>query len=280
MTAASQPRSRSAQMSSASRDAARRDRPARSVSAEHALVQREVGPSSVPSRAIDVTRNRGAPASSSAGSASSSSGPSSVQPSHHHVAAAHVDRHDDVLGDTPRTRALDERRVGAPPPCRGSRGGAGSSTAPMPRACAARRPPATGIATAWQIVGHDLAVVALAERRVQVHDVQPARALLLEPRRRPRPGRRRTTVSASGSPRSRRTARPPRRSIAGMTIIAARPPSRIARTRAARRRRTSPGGTAWRRRCRARRPRRTAARARSRPIVVRRPTSGAYECTK
>ena len=46
-----------------------------------------------------------------------------------------------------------------------------------------RMPPPTwtGMATAWQICRNDLAVVALPQRRVQVDDVQPAGALLLEP---------------------------------------------------------------------------------------------------
>ena len=91
----------------------------RSVSAEHLLVQTQVGPVE---RA--VARDRGHEVARRArlverGDASArASGPSSVQPSHHHVAAAHVDR--------------DERRARRTPRRRGPRT-AGSSAAAVPR---------------------------------------------------------------------------------------------------------------------------------------------------
>ena len=107
--------------------------------------------------------------------------------------------------------------------------------APRSIASSVRSPPptCTGITTACADVARStsrLSPVARGRRRGR------RRAAAARPppgsARRPPRGRRRTTVSSSGSPRSRRTARPPRRSIAGITITLGHLLHEVARTAA------------------------------------------------
>ena len=89
-----------------------------------------------------------------------------------------------------------------------------ASISPILRATGCRRRPARGSQTLRQIAGDHLAVVALLERRVEVDDVQPPRAFLLEPHGAPRPDRPSTRSRcrgrrAPGARRGRRAGRSP-----------------------------------------------------------------------
>ena len=151
-------------------------------------------------------------------------------------------------------RATNEGSSAAVVP-RIARAAPSSSTASISSSVRTPPPICTGITTAAADVAHHLAVVPVLERGVEVDHVQPARALLLEAGR----DRDRVVVRRrsrrSGSPRSSRTARPPRRSIARDHDHAAHLPHDVLVELRGPPRPTSPGGTASRTRCRARRPR-------------------------
>ena len=173
-TTASTPSSRRAHTSSATRTPPLA-MTGRSVSVPIRSYSARSGPSIVPSRAIEVTRNRGTPASLSAGSSRPRGGvPLPCQPWVIDAPVLHVDRDDDRVAELAR-RPRRRTRGRAPPRSRGSRGPPRPPGPPRSRRRSASPPPScTGIATLRQIVLHDLAVRAVAARGVEVDDVQPA----------------------------------------------------------------------------------------------------------
>ena len=212
--------------------------------------------------------------------ASSSAGPFLLPAPHHHVTAADVDRDHDRARRTPRRRAATNRvSAAAAVPRIAPRGAGLEQRGDRPPSSGALRPPAREPATARQIASTTSRLFALVERGIQVDDVQPASALLLEAHGH--------LDGIARSSRSRSWGRPATAGRRGHRAGRSRG-SRSCRHRLhealvhgeARRLRTSPGGTASRTRCPSR-P--TAANGRPyvvTPTVVAASTSGANECTK
>ena len=261
--------------------ARRRSRsPGASVSVRTCSYRRRSGPSSVPSRAIAVTRYRGRAGVVERGrSPPRAAGPSSVQPSHHHVAAAHVDRRRRSRSANSSTARATNAGSAPRRSCRGSPGPRRARAPPRClAACGCRRRPAPGPRRR----GRSSRMTRGCRPRRARRPGRPRAGAGRPPPgtgSRPRRGRPRRRSPRSGSPRSSRTARPPRRSIAGIDDHARHLPHEALVER-------EPGVAGLLRVelrrehvVRARPRPRTCGRARWRR-PCRRPRSGANECTK